>query len=235
MATSYPGGLDSFTNPSGTDPLNTAGAKLHSTQHANANDAIEAIEAELGTNPSGSESTVADRLTTIEGSIGGGGGLVKVSNGTFTTSSGFNLGAVFDSTYDDYLVKLRVQGSTNVTVKAKLRVSGTDSSTGYDSQRIIHYSSTGSTLSNESGTDEWQILLCGASPHWSDLNLNLTNPAVAEYTTASGWGGFWFNTTGNGLYGVGGLHEVATAYDSMSIIPDAGTITGRWAVYGYAK
>ena len=62
MATNYPSGLDSFTNPAGTDALSTG----HAAQHANANDAVEAIEAELGTNPSGSELTVKARFETIE-------------------------------------------------------------------------------------------------------------------------------------------------------------------------
>lgn len=48
MTTSYPGSLDAFTNPVGTDTLSSPS---HAGQHANANDAIEAIEALLGTNP----------------------------------------------------------------------------------------------------------------------------------------------------------------------------------------
>ena len=56
MATNYPGGLDSLTNPSAGDALTSPS---HSAQHANANDAIEAIETELGVNPSGTFATVA--------------------------------------------------------------------------------------------------------------------------------------------------------------------------------
>lgn len=46
MAITYPTSLDSLTNPAGTDY--TGGATLHSVQHSNANDAIEALEAKLG-------------------------------------------------------------------------------------------------------------------------------------------------------------------------------------------
>ena len=45
MPTNYPTSLDNFTNPTANDSLNLPS---HSTQHANANDAIEAIEAKLG-------------------------------------------------------------------------------------------------------------------------------------------------------------------------------------------
>ena len=50
MASNFPTSIDTFSNPSGTDKVNNTNAALkHSTQHANANDAIEAIETKLGT------------------------------------------------------------------------------------------------------------------------------------------------------------------------------------------
>jgi hypothetical protein len=65
MATSYPNGLDNFTNPTSEDKLDSATVP-HSAQHTNANDAIEAIQAELGLNPKGASESVVARLTTIE-------------------------------------------------------------------------------------------------------------------------------------------------------------------------
>jgi len=62
MATNYPSGLDSLSNPAGSDALSTG----HASQHANANDAIEAIETELGTEPSGASATVKARFEAIE-------------------------------------------------------------------------------------------------------------------------------------------------------------------------
>lgn len=49
MATSFPTSLDSLTNPLATDSLNSPS---HSGQHADANDAIEALEAKVGVNGS---------------------------------------------------------------------------------------------------------------------------------------------------------------------------------------
>jgi len=81
LATNYPGALDTFTNPTAGDYQNS-GTVPHATQHANANDAILAIETELGINPKGSFASVADALagkanatTTItagDGLTGGG-------------------------------------------------------------------------------------------------------------------------------------------------------------------
>lgn len=64
MASKYPGELDSLpTNRSDS----TKSATNHAADHNNANDAINKIEAELGTNPSGSAETVAARLAALEG------------------------------------------------------------------------------------------------------------------------------------------------------------------------
>lgn len=47
MAIAYPTSLDALNNPASTDNLDTTGV-LHDQQHADANDAIEALEAKLG-------------------------------------------------------------------------------------------------------------------------------------------------------------------------------------------
>lgn len=49
MATSFPSGLDALTNPTSSDGLNSPD---HAGQHANVNDAIEALEAKVGVNGS---------------------------------------------------------------------------------------------------------------------------------------------------------------------------------------
>lgn len=62
MASSYPGSLDSLTNPAGTDYQDVV---PHGAQHADANDAIEAIQATLGVDPQGGAATVGDRIGVI--------------------------------------------------------------------------------------------------------------------------------------------------------------------------
>jgi hypothetical protein len=65
MATNYPNSLDILQNPSATDALNS-GLVPHHLQHANANDAIEALQTVLGVNPAGSYLTVKDRIAASE-------------------------------------------------------------------------------------------------------------------------------------------------------------------------
>ncbi len=62
MPTVYPGAIDSFVNPTDTDTL---ASPPHDGQHADANDAVEAVEAELGINPRGAFATVRARLDDV--------------------------------------------------------------------------------------------------------------------------------------------------------------------------
>jgi hypothetical protein len=66
VASTYPGSLDG-----------------QPATHADAWDAIAAVQTELGTNPSGSAATVAARIAAVEASGGGGGGGIT---GTGVTS-----------------------------------------------------------------------------------------------------------------------------------------------------
>jgi hypothetical protein len=62
VTTSFPGGLDSLTNPSPGDPRNSPS---HSAQHANANDAVEALEAKVGVDGSGVAASHDKQLTNL--------------------------------------------------------------------------------------------------------------------------------------------------------------------------
>lgn len=68
MASAFPGGLDNFTNPTASDSLDSV-VVPHATQHANSNDAIEAIEATLGTNPQGDSATVKARFDSVDTAV----------------------------------------------------------------------------------------------------------------------------------------------------------------------
>jgi hypothetical protein len=68
VATVYPGAIDALSNPTAGDNLDT-GAVLHTTQHTNLNDAVEAIETELGTNPKGAALSVKARLDALDAAI----------------------------------------------------------------------------------------------------------------------------------------------------------------------
>jgi hypothetical protein len=106
MPTNFPTSVDNFTNPTANDSLNLPS---HSTQHANANDAIEAVESYL--------------------LAGGAGysGLVKIiptgaTNGTVSANGDVTIGSavgsvtvsgVFSSAYDNYKI---IMGNVDASV-----------------------------------------------------------------------------------------------------------------------
>ncbi len=63
MATLYPTSLDALTNPTATDSTTTVS---HADQHANANDAIEALQAKVGIDSSAVTSSLDYRVATLE-------------------------------------------------------------------------------------------------------------------------------------------------------------------------
>jgi hypothetical protein len=65
MPSGYPAAIDNFTNPTGVDNLSDAPV-LHHSQHTNVNDAVKAIETELGVNPKGTAASVVARLNAID-------------------------------------------------------------------------------------------------------------------------------------------------------------------------
>lgn len=76
MATSYPLGIDNFTNPSANDYEDVVS---HSGQHSNANDAIEAIETTLGTTAG----------TAVLKNLSAGDFAAKTANETFSGTTSF--------------------------------------------------------------------------------------------------------------------------------------------------
>jgi hypothetical protein len=65
MATNYPTSLDNFTNPASTDLMNSVTVP-HNEQHANANDAIEALQAKVGANSSAVTTSLDYRVNRLE-------------------------------------------------------------------------------------------------------------------------------------------------------------------------
>lgn len=65
MPSGYPAAIDNFTDPTAVNNLSDASV-LHSSLHTNVNDAINAIETELGLTPRGTALSVAARLSSID-------------------------------------------------------------------------------------------------------------------------------------------------------------------------
>lgn len=70
MATNYPGSLDSLPRPSSSTAMNASGYE-GDVVIDNLSDAVEAVQAELGTDPAGAQATVKARLEAAQRSMAG--------------------------------------------------------------------------------------------------------------------------------------------------------------------
>ena len=68
MATSFPSSLDSFTNPLSSDTLSSPS---HSAQHANVNDAVEALQAKVGADSSAVATSLDYKVAQLEAAATG--------------------------------------------------------------------------------------------------------------------------------------------------------------------
>ena len=85
MTTSFPSGLDSFTNPTATDAMDSATVP-HADQHADVNDAVEALQAKVGVDGSAVTSSLDYQLNAI-------GEATSFTPSWGVTSGTLNLGA----------------------------------------------------------------------------------------------------------------------------------------------
>ena len=65
MAINYPTSLDTFTNPTASDAMNSVTVP-HATQHSDLNDAVEALEAKVGIDGSAVATSLEYRVNVLE-------------------------------------------------------------------------------------------------------------------------------------------------------------------------
>jgi hypothetical protein len=100
MATNFPTSLDALTNPVAGDSLSSPS---HSGQHANANDAIEALQAKVGVDSSAVTTSIDYKLRNLSGST--------ITTGTMT-------GTIVDQLEENWnIVASAATGTINFDVK----------------------------------------------------------------------------------------------------------------------
>lgn len=234
MASNYPTSLDTFTNPSANDSLNSPS---HALQHANANDAIEALEAKLGIGDSTAGSATSGYVLTA----GTGGtttwsapsiaGLTLVTAQTVGSAvSSVIVPTVFSSTYDNYkIIYSGGTSSTNGYIAVQLRTGSTTSTSGYYfGMNDVTYGNVQSSEAGSNATSWTYVGYASSTNSFNHLNFDLVNPYATKATVIN-----WSSPTNTWFHQGGGYHSATTSYDSIVITPP-GTLTGGTIrVYGY--
>jgi len=173
-STNFPTSLDALTNPSGTDSVATVS---HSSQHTNANDAIEAIETKVGIGAS----------TAVTNSVFAGTGAGTSAFVTYATSTQFsatNFFATGSTTLQNFSFANSIGGLSTTTSATTTNFFSTNASTTNLSGTNIN----GFGLSNCSGSDfvQWSGGVFGCAASSVDLTTYATtSDAVLATTTLS--------------------------------------------------
>jgi hypothetical protein len=167
-------------------------------------------------------------------------GMTLISTTSFSAVGTASLPtSTFTSTYDNYRLIVKISATTSDAVLyMKMRASGTDSSASYY-YALLGYSSNPSTENKSGGNVTTGIFLqdldtgSSAKPTWSIIDLFVPQQALATLMNIQSVA----NTqTGTPAASVGmGYHALSTAYDSITLVPSAGNISGSIVVYGYNK
>lgn len=153
MATNFPNDLDNLNNPESTDSLSG-----HAQQHANANDALEALQAKVGIDGSNDPSSLDYKINDIVTIVGG------LGNSTDTIST-----------------LLGLEGNNDLTV------TGIENKTTIDSFSVSAYRSADYkiqiTRNNDSYASKISILTDGSSINVSESDIiSNTNDVLANIT-----------------------------------------------------
>jgi hypothetical protein len=232
MASNFPSSLDTFTNPSSTDAMDSVSVP-HATQHSDLNDAVEALQAKVGADSSGVASSHDYKIAQLEAAAGSGLVVVKAET-AFSAVSSVTADGVFTSDYTNYLVSVRYSTSSTQPFYYRLRASGVSTSANYNGQRVVIDGAgvTGTRLSAQ--TAEFLGFTTDSSADIGGSQLVLYGPQLAAKTV------FFNNNAQNDTAGptigiIAGDQSDATAFDGIELLVTTGTVTGSYTIYGYAQ
>lgn len=165
------------------------------------------------------------------------GALVLTGSSDFTTSSSIVISNCFSSTYDFYMMYLDLSAvsSSDIGIAIKMRSGSTSASTNYNVNKIEFTGTTTTASQSLSATSLEVGYGSNTNATRNGFICEFIDPGIARATKILARNRSLSNSgTGYGKVIIG-EHNTATAYDSLEIIPEAGTISGTARVYGYAK
>lgn len=226
MATSFPGGLDSFTNPSATDAMDSVTVP-HADQHANLNDAVEALEAKVGADGSAVTSSLDYKVAQQ--------GLTLVKTQTVGSGvSNVQINSAFSSTFDNYKISISgitMSASTGNSMYVRLSSGGTTAVTNYQYAMAKVDIANGAITGVNAQNSSVMFIGKGVGDKFG-TTFDVVMPYISTHTIFPNIGGIE-TSTGYAFSGIG-QHQTTASYDGFRIQPLTGTITGGTIrVYGY--
>jgi hypothetical protein len=163
-------------------------------------------------------------------------GLTKIVGETaFSAVSSLDVDDVFTSTYTDYRILLNYTTSTTNAVTMQLRAAGS-TATGSNYNRAFLRSDTATPATGVSNSQTGWAAILESNTVKAHAAIEVYAPQLAEPTLA------YINAlvnlgayTSERWYGWAMNHTLSTAYDGFRLSVGTGTVSGTYAIYGYAK
>jgi hypothetical protein len=231
MATNFPTSLDNFTNPTANDSLNIPS---HSLQHANANDAIEAIEAKLGVGSSLASSAAANSVMRADGSgsttWGLPDGLVHLNTTSVTSATSTTISNVFTSAYQTYRIIISSASASATALVYQNTSGGTPAATNYSYSLMYWNNSGGPARAEAYGATAAQV--ASAGNYGSVAEIIVDRPQIADTTRIFASSSRWNGTSSYEGASIVSLHYTGSSYDGFNISAPSSSWTGNIRVYG---
>ena len=186
MATNFPASLDSLTNPTSSDSLNSPS---HSAQHANSNDAIEALQAKVGVDSSAVTTSLDYKVAQLESDVAGlvTGKILQVVRVTDTTQRSTTSTSDVDANISVTITP--TSASSSIILIWSVLVSRNVASRSYARLKI-----TDSSNVAISGTQDIFLEIDGTITYWKPFIIAYDSPATTSAKTYKGR----FNAVGGG-------------------------------------
>jgi hypothetical protein len=157
-------------------------------------------------------------------------GLVHIATDSFSAVSSVSLNNVFTSAYDNYFLAIRYTASTTSTGSIKLRAATVDSSTGYFGSGLGAVYTSDALVYGVRYNNGTSANLTRNAGGIHNIVFDLLGVREAART---GFSGTYTSTSLGEFLTVGGVQTVDAAYDGITLLVSAGTMTGTIRVYGY--
>jgi hypothetical protein len=159
-------------------------------------------------------------------------GMVLLNTTSFSAVASQSINDVFSATYDVYLIQYAMISSTNNGFSMRLRVGGSDDSTGSAYVDQLLNANTTTVSAARTTSNIWA--LGGVNTALvSTATIKLTNPFKAS---ATGMEARFLNAAAGAIVNdYVGTHNQNTSYTGFSAIASTGNFTGYISVYGYNK
>jgi hypothetical protein len=124
--------------------------------------------------------------------------------------------------------------STNVEIRFRWRVSGSDASGASDYRTVVTGNASSGSSQNATGLGSYFAIGASNSTDGAIIDSVVKNPNAANKTLLIGqqtysYGGTYYNLLFTGV------HLLSTAYTGFSLFTDTGNMTGSVSVYGFNK